>query len=196
MFPTNPPKKFWILLFLLALAVAPLHAAEVVYSDDFEVGHADWWVDNGVWQVGSPQVGPPSCHSGSQCAGTLLESNYSNSTDSRLASYSLRLPDATGDEEIHMRFWQWFSYSSYDGGIVQVSVWDDVNGGWSEWETLNLPITDISTVWTVSSVELTQFAGKKIRVGFFHQAGSPPNDADARDNSSGWYVDDVEIFLR
>ena len=108
MFLKQVSKGLMILLFLFGIAVHPVHA-EVIFNEDFESGWGDWWADEGVWQIGTPTAGPDSCHGGEQCAGTDLDGDYPGNTDSRLITPSITLPDVSGDEEIHLRFWHWFS---------------------------------------------------------------------------------------
>ena len=82
---------------------------QIVYQYNFESGWDGWAADYGVWEVGTPTAGPDSCHGGSRCAGTVLGGNYPGETDSRLISPSITLPGVSGDEELHLRFWHWFS---------------------------------------------------------------------------------------
>ena len=153
-------------------------------TEDFEPGWGDWSTDNGVWQVGTPTAGPEYCHSGVNCAGTNLDGNYPNNTDSRLISPSIQLPAVSGDEEIHLRFWHWFSYRD-DQGYIQVSTYDESTGEWSSWETIGGTVNS-SSDWALSARELTNYAGQKVRIAFYHTA-------DSYDTASGWYIDDVII---
>ncbi|MBI5115223.1 choice-of-anchor J domain-containing protein [Candidatus Poribacteria bacterium] len=151
--------------------------------EDFELGWADWSSDNGEWEVGAPTAGAPSAHSGQECAGTALGGNYEADTDSRLISPTLRLPDVIPGQEIWFRWWQWFCYSSNDQGVVQLS--ELVNGTWSDWINAPIPtITGNSGGWSQASVELTPYAGKAVRMAFYHTAVWP-------NECSGWYIDDV-----
>lgn len=118
--------------------------------EDFEDGIDPWFPETGVWQVGTPTAGPTSCHSGSQCAGTVLDGNYHAFTDSRLVGPSITLPTVTGTEEIRLRFWNWFSYSSFDSGQVQIQVFDDVSGTWEQtWKDEGLPVSSFSGGWNL-----------------------------------------------
>jgi hypothetical protein len=91
----------------------------------------------------------------------------------------------SGYEEIHLRFWHWFSYASGDQGSVQVSVYS--GGIWGPWENVvGLAITGSSTVWTLCDRDITQYAGQRIRIAFYHTA-------DPFYESTGWYIDDVVI---
>jgi PKD repeat protein len=176
-----------ILLFLFGVSVLSAHAG-VVYSENFESGWDDWSADNGIWQVGTPTAGPESCYSGSQCAGTNLDGNYEPDTDSRLISPSIHLPEVIGYEEIHLRFWQWFSYAGWDGGYVQVSTYDKDQGEWSYWQGVSSAIEGTSgNYWTLIDVDLSSYAGKKIKIAFYHKAWNPGGE------STGWYIDDIEI---
>jgi hypothetical protein len=78
--------------------------------------------------------------------------------------------------------------------MVQVSIND--SGAWSEWiDTGNFVIS--SSSWAPLSVDLTQYAGKKMRIAFQHNTYSYYNAAfgpDCRSASNGWYIDNVEII--
>jgi hypothetical protein len=165
--------------------------AAVIFHDDFESGWGSWSTDNGVWEVGTPTAGPPAVHSGSQCAGTVLGGNYPPDTDSRLISHAIHLPEVGPGEEIHLRFWDWFSYAVGDQGYVQVSVYS--SGRWGAWENLGLPITSSSPAWSLCDRDLTPYAPRMgestIKIAFYHTADSKL----WFDESTGWYIDDVEI---
>jgi len=133
-------------IFFLCFSMASAEVTETCFSEDWEYGQGDWDIDNGVWEVGTPTAGPGAAHSGSQCAGTVLDGDYPGDTDSRIISPPFRVCEAIGNEEIHLRFWHWFSYSSYDAGYVQVSVWDDSTNAWLPWENVGNSIWDTSPV--------------------------------------------------
>ncbi len=139
------------------------------FTGDFESGWQDWSADRGVWQVGTPTAGPEECHSGLQCAGTVLDGNYPANTDSRLISASIDLPEVD-DKEIYLRFWHWFSYAGgghCDVGYIQVSVWDEGTGEWSNWRNIGNPVTEFSP-WSRRREDLTTYAGRKVRIAFYH----------------------------
>ncbi len=146
--------------------------------ETFESGVGDWGADNGLWEVGASDA----CHSGNQCAGTVLDGSYANGANTRLVSPPIALAPVTGDERIRLKFWQSFSTENgYDSGVVQVSV----DGG--SWQTLSSPAFDgASVVWTQHVVDLTAYAGTTIRVGFYF--GSDSSGAGA-----GWMIDDIAI---
>jgi PKD repeat protein len=155
------------------------------YSDGFEGGIGDWGADNGNWEVGTPSAGPGNCHSGTQCAGTVLNGNYAN-TNSRLISPSLILPAINpGAGELNLRFWHWFSFDTYDAGVVQISE-ETSPGVWSAWTDLST-YSSSSGVWTYPKIDISAYAEKKVRIGFLLKQGAFSGVA------AGWYIDDVEI---
>ena len=167
-------------------------------SENFELGIGNWYADNGVWQVGTPGAGPDNCHSGNQCAGTVLNGDYPFDTKSRFISPTIILPAVTGADEIHLRFWHWFSYSDYisntlggpafDGGWMQISVYNEDEQTWSDFAMTSTAVSSTSTEWTLKDVDLTAYASKRVRIAFYHIPYiATPNV------SSGWYIDDIEI---
>ena len=168
-----------------------IRVQDLVFEENFESGAGGWEIDNGVWEIGTPTSGPGGCYSGEECAGTVLAGNYPNYTDSRLISPTITLPEANGAEEVHLRFWQWFSIYPYnvsysqDRSYVQISTYDAANG-WSDWQYVGNHLQDYSGGWSLMAVDLTAYAGQQVRIAFFHTS-------DEGDVSSGWYIDDVQI---
>ncbi|MGD8312773.1 MAG: choice-of-anchor J domain-containing protein, partial [Gammaproteobacteria bacterium] len=170
--------------------IAVAAASQDVFPEGFESGlPSEWEIDNGVWQVGTPAAGPGSCYSGTQCAGTVLDGNYPNHTDSNLISPTTVLPTVGAGEELHLRFWQWFSYypGGGDNGQVWIDVWDAVTETWGGWTQLGSNIRETSGGWSQLAVELTAYAGETVRFQFGH--------IDNNDglNRSGWYIDDITL---
>jgi len=156
------------------------------FTGDFEAGWGDWYADHGVWEVGTPSVGPAECHGGTQCAATVLDGNFPACTDSRLITPSIWLPEVTGGEELHLRFWHWFSYHGGDYRYIQISHYDAIDG-WSGWENISTSGDyDVSNVWSLKDVDITSYAGMKVRVAFYHIA-------DCSTTRSGWYIDDIDM---
>jgi hypothetical protein len=155
--------------------VTPI-SAQVIFSETFEVGWGPWSADNGVWGVGVPTAGPSSCFDGTQCAGTVLEGNYPEFTDSRLISPSIQLPNLAANGEIHLRFSHWFSYALNDQGMVQISVFEGTTGIWSAWKNISSAISQISEVWSIVDLDLTQYANMKVRIAFFHTTSCSPGN--------------------
>jgi bacillopeptidase F (M6 metalloprotease family) len=163
-----------------------------IFYENFESGWGNWYASNGVWEVGTPTAGPTSCHNGTQCAGTNLAGNYPVGTDSNLISPSIQLPQVNDGEEIHLRFWQWFSYAGGDYGQVQVSVYNTSStGNWDNWQNVGAIIPSSSPLWSPNDRDMTKFTGKKIRIAFAHTTTNPYGQT-----STGWYIDDVVIINR
>ena len=98
-------------------------AQTVVWSENFDDGNGDnrWYADFGVWQIGTPTVGPGSAHSTPYCAGTGLTANYADNASSRLIRMqSFTVPAAS--QYPRLRFWQWYSFANSDYGVVEVST--------------------------------------------------------------------------
>ena len=159
------------------------------FTGDFESGWGDWGAGRGIWQIGGSTA--VTCFSGSQCAATHLNSNYHPDTDSQLTSATFQLPTAVGAEEVHLRFQQWFSYVGGDYGQVQISVQDELTGAWGGWTNVGTSIVNTSG-WSLKDVELTAYAGETVRIAFYHTA-SRPCCSSSNYESTGWYIDDVEI---
>ncbi|WP_373510277.1 choice-of-anchor J domain-containing protein [Thiocapsa sp.] len=141
--------------------------------ETFEGGRGDWSADRGIWDIGTPPDGTTTCHSGTQCAGTMLTGN----STSRLMTPPVRLLDESG---ISLSFWHWFSTS---GAQVQISTYDEATLTWSAWQNLGTRISGTSTVWSFRRDDLSPYAGKMVRIAFYHDSTSRP----------GWYIDDIEI---
>jgi len=155
---------------------------------NFEEGWGDWSASRGVWNVGTPTAGPGSAYEGVNCAGTVLTGNYPSSTDSRFISPSFWVDSASGNEEVHLRFWQWFSYGD-DSGDVQISVYEE-SEGWSEWvEIPSCSAAADHSYWGPKDVDITAYTGMKVRIAFFHAV-------DGYDQYSGWFVDRIEMITK
>lgn len=157
----------------------------------FEEGVADWSATNGVWQVGSPTSGPNDCWAGQQCLATDLVTNYPSNTDSRMESAPFVMPTASGFEEVHLRFEHWFSLSSSDTGQVQLSSYNELTGTWSTWVDVGDPTVGVSGGWTTRDIDVTEFQGQRVRLGFMHTE----SNNGLTSTSSGWYIDDINIVV-
>ncbi|MCB2222527.1 MAG: PKD domain-containing protein, partial [Bacteroidetes bacterium] len=159
------------------------------WSQGWEFGIEDWWVSDGTWEVGVPTSGPNIAHTGSNCAATVLDGNYSDyADDSYLVSPWFTVPSSS--ENPRLRFWHWYDFNTsggdnYDFGKVQIRtqnnpVWVDISNKFSG---------NSSTSWINAQIDLTDYADSLIQIGFyFHsQVYVSPNE------SSGWYIDDIEL---
>ena len=152
---------------------------------DFEAGAPGWMVDNGVWEIGVASAGPGACFSGDSCVGTVLGGDYPRGVNSRLISPEVTLPTLAAGEELLLRYRQWWSNQVNDDGHVQVQVYE--SGVWSEWTTLVTFTGYFRRGWHHARVELSAYAGKQVRLGFWHTDYNDSNQA------AGWYIDDVQL---
>ena len=182
-----------LLLTMLFFSLQTAYADEVIFAEDFEAGWGNWYADNGIWEVDTPTAGPSGAHGGSQCAGTVLGGTYPPNADSRLISPSIQLPEVSGNEEIHLCFWHWFSYKAYEKGYVQIKVWDETTGLWGDWVKVSGDIVNTSPIWSRMCVDLTTYAGQKVRIAFYHTASDPYPGAP---ESWGWYIDNIEVIIK
>jgi len=152
--------------------------------ESFECGWGDWSATRGNWQVGKPQNGPGRAWSGTNCAGVVLGGNYPNNVSSSLLSPLFGVPGT--NQNPRLRFMHWFSIDlgndcsqGPDYGQVYVRLPDGTREAIS-------PAYYATSDWTPTSLNLTKYAGKIIRIEFyfFSNCGT---------SSSGWFIDDVEL---
>jgi hypothetical protein len=190
------PRLITLLAFLLpCLFFAGQAQAQIVAQESFENGWGLWSAENGVWEIGTPTAGPAVAHGGVRCAGTVLSGTYPRYTGSRLLSPAINLPSVTAGQEIVLRFWQWFSYynepnTTDDQGQVRIQVYE--NGAWTENAIPFLISTLYAPVWSPAQADLTAYAGKRVRIVFYHQ----DYYAYLGSESYGWYIDDVLVERR
>ena len=189
-----------VLAIIAMLTVAmPLNAAVTIFEEDFESPAPEWEIDNDVWEIGEPVSGPDSAFSGENCAATVLDGNYPYGPDSRLISPLVILPEASLTEEILFQYWQWYiyanndAYGSTDKGDIQIQVLEDEV--WTAWETIRTSARDVGNAWSFASIDLTSYAGKTVRLAFYHQDGTEdPNGSIHHYENVGWYIDDIAII--
>ena len=165
--------------------------------EGFELGLGDWVAESGTWEVGVPTAGPSTnavgfrAHSGTNCAATVLASNYSSYADSRLVSPAFVVPASNSFPRL--RFWQWYRFADYywpvyyshdEGSYGYVEIKAGTNN-WQQVSPTYTYYTSCGGVWTRPSIDLAAFAGQTIQIAFyFHSAFY---------TEQGWYVDDVEV---
>lgn len=185
----------FVLTAFLVGGASTLAQAQSIYATNFENFTAKnlrgWTIDNGVWAIGNPVLGPEAAHEGTQCAGVGLNNNYPTFTNSLLSSPPMTLPKITAGQQITLRFWQWFSWATYSDagyGVVQVQIW---NGSqWGPWANVSQGYSVNSNGWMYAGtrytpIDLSAYAGKRIHLGFFHHGGHDP--------APGWYIDEVSV---
>jgi len=164
---------------------------QIIFSQDWESGIGNWWVDNGVWEVGVPTsgIGPGAAYQGSQCAGTVLAGNYPEGANSRLISPYINLPSISNPgDEIFLRYYNWFQLNtSFFGAyreIIQLSV------GAGNWQTVYDGFTGNSSGWYQEMINLSAFADSTVRIAFYISPGFWTG-ADL----PGIYIDNVTIEI-
>jgi hypothetical protein len=80
-----------------------------------------------------------------------------------------------------LTFYHWFSISSGDSAVVEISA----EGG--DWEKIAGPFEGTSGGWSPYVVPLSSYAGQEVRIAFRLK------DNGNSSTSWGWYVDDVHI---
>ncbi|MGP4062849.1 S8 family serine peptidase [Halobacillus sp. H74] len=150
----------------------------VGYSQDFETTPAGWvsFGESNSWEWGVPVSGPEGAASGEKVYATNLDGTYESDAD-----MTLRLPPVEVPEgESFLQFKTWYQLErNYDYGHVVVST-DNEN-----WEQL-AEFNNESGDWVDSQVELSEYAGQTVYVGFHVET-------DLSVVKDGWYIDDVAI---
>jgi bacillopeptidase F len=151
----------------------------VGYSTDFESDPVGWYsfgAEN-TWQWGVPSAGPSGANSGEKVYGTNLEGNYGNRANMTLVMPPIDLPEESG---AYLQFMNWFNLETrYDFAHVFVST-DQEN-----WTQL-LRFDGISESWTAREVDLSEYAGQRIYIGF-------NVTTDGSVVRTGWYIDDIAL---
>ena len=94
--PTALTKLGFAILSAFSLLVHSILAQTILWQDNFDDANANdrWDADNGVWQIGSPTIGPQTnsngyaTHSGPDCATTGLTADYPAGMNSRLVRFN------------------------------------------------------------------------------------------------------------
>jgi hypothetical protein len=161
-------------------------AQPVLWSDNFDDGNGNnrWYADNGVWQIGTPTIGPGSAHSAPYRAATGLTANYPAGQSSRLIRIQSFTVPAT-NQFPRLRFWHWYSFGGLcasDYGVVEVKGTNGI------WQAVSPQYAGGSGGWTYASVDLSAYAGQSVQLAF-HFVYQECNGA----TGPGWYVDDIAL---
>jgi subtilisin family serine protease/bacillopeptidase F (M6 metalloprotease family) len=180
------------------------HSFEVVdyYAWDFEASDGGFSTTGPDWEWGDPTSGPEDAYSGVNVWATVLDGNYSSSSDSRLETPVITVPDSS--PYAALSYWQWYyieGYSPYDGGNVKIST----DGG-SSWTIIypDIGYDDIarsynagipgeecftgydSDFWHKVTFDLTPYKGQSVIIRWHF-------GSDSSVQKVGWYIDDVRI---
>ena len=169
----------------LLLVFSQGRAATAVWFENFETNAASHWTPAGVWQIGSPTLGPSSAFSGSHCA---MTQQYPYNADARLVctnylngSNSLVIPEASLSPSL--TFWHWLNFANAFGYV-------ELKSGTNGWQQISPAYANITSGgnWVQSTVDLTPYAGQSVQFAFHFVSGS------CCGNAKGWYVDDVSVL--
>lgn len=154
-------------------------SAEAVFDETFENG-GNGWTKSGSWAIGAPSSGPNDGYNSRHCAATNLAGDYADHADDWLISPAIALPAANASAPLTLSIMEWFQLESgYDYGYVKIS---SDNG--ATWKTLSA--RDGSSGWRQQQVDLTQYAGRTVKLAFHLTA-------DGSRNFPGWYIEQIQI---
>ncbi len=182
---------------------SPLYTFDLGISDGgFTTQSFSYYQD---WEWGAPSYGPSSVPYGSSCWGTRLNTTYHDSSQSRLKSPSMSIPDDGGRH--YLVIWHWYraqasaSPLKHDGGNVRISVdggdsfilfpqggYDGISSRYNQL-TQYLPIfgDTMNDFWQEEAFDVTPWAGHSIEAIF--DFGSSSQNVEA-----GWYINRVSLF--
>ncbi|MDD4309658.1 MAG: VWA domain-containing protein, partial [Candidatus Cloacimonetes bacterium] len=147
----------------------------LVWSTGF-VSETGWNV-GGIWQMGSPSMGPQSVPEGNTCLGTNLSGFYPNSANVTAISPLIQIPFAS---YVELSFQEWFELESdYDFGYVEVHCDNNTS-------RIDARSGTSANLWRNTALNITQFQGRSIRLAF-HLV------TDATVPATGWYLDNMNI---
>ncbi|MBI2890197.1 MAG: Ig-like domain-containing protein [Nitrospirae bacterium] len=195
---------------LLALGWARLGEAATIASYDFESDNGGFTPTND-WEWGTPTFGPASCHGGSNCWATQIDTRYSADTTSILTSPPTPY-DFSPYANVYLSFWFWRGIEEgFDGLRLRVT-----SDGGLTWRNLDntLVFTSLDpggklglaydgliadgnaawfgfdSEWVAVSADLSAFAGQpSVQFQFYF-------DSDATNQAAGAYIDDVTLYSK
>ena len=168
----------------------------------FSTSSFDYYQD---WEWGLPSYGPSSVPYGSGCWATKLSSDYSDSSQSRLETPSMSIPD---DGTIpYLTIWHWYRMQAsttplkHDGANVKLCVdgsdtfvifpqcgYDgeaSQYNNFTKWQPIYGDTLD--DFWQEEAFDLSPWVGHSVRV--FFDFGSSSRNTDA-----GWYINYVGLY--
>lgn len=158
-----------------------------IYSHSFDRGFDTWEGNKSIWQVGAPVAGPSNlCDDDSMCIGTVLNEHYPDFENAKLSSPSINLPNLEKDEIILFQLSNWFEIDLHDQ--VEISISHEIqNNFWADPDLL-LVQSGQSSAWQQLELDLSSFAGQKVRLHF-----ELIQSEERKGIGSGWYIDDLHI---
>jgi hypothetical protein len=179
---------YFIIVLTFSVLFVQANTQSVIWSENFEGDWtANWYVENGTWEVGTPTSGPNSAYAGVKCAATVLGGNYPATANTRFIQISKFVVPSLS-ENPRLRFWHWYSFSYSDFAKVQIKV-----DGTNDWVDISTSYTWTgSNIWTCPLIDLSDYAGQSVQIAFYFSATNNTG-ISGDDVSTGWYIDDIEI---
>jgi hypothetical protein len=184
---------------LALFATCSARAETDVWFENFGDGNGNerWYAQDGVWQIGSPTLGPSINSLGYRaysvdeyCATTGLNGNYPAYADSRLIRIASFVVPAT-NQYPRLRFWQWFSFAGAATGYPYYDPsgsygYVEITEGTNDWQTVSPTyVLSGAGVWSRPSIDLTAYAGKTVQIAFHFHSESQ--------TAVGWDIDDIAL---
>ena len=176
----------WSTSYRVTITVTQVGVSKLLFEDDLESGTAGWSGSTckpRPCSKGSPwALTTTVSHSGTHAWTDSPGGNYQNDQNVILWSPIINLtevPSAT------LTFWHRYAFGSGDRGNVWVAREVEAR----RWRTVKVlrRFTGTQTTWQQTSLDLTPYAGERIRLSF--QLLS-----DATITADGWTIDDVVVF--
>ncbi len=175
-----------------------------IYNNDFEVNDGGF-THSGTqdeWERGTPSFAPiTTANSGTKCWKTDLDNTYNYNTNVELVSPNIYIPDLDTNK-VYFSWAQKFQFAGADtdndNAYVEIQEIGTANTK-RIWQWFGASMIDTfygsptytvhqSAGWGVYRVNLTEFAGKTIRIVFHFDSNGEGS------NLAGWAIDDVNIF--
>ncbi|MBA4150766.1 MAG: S8 family serine peptidase [Verrucomicrobia bacterium] len=162
------------------------------WSDNLENGGTNWIVIDGepgtTWRLGTPNNGwESSAHSGLNAWGSNLDGAAIDLGDTSLIGPAVSL---AGGTQATLKFWHSYDFTErseldiIEFGSVQIST--NNGSAWIELATL----FEFSDGWEEVEIDLTPYAGRVVRIGFYYGLFSLDNVS-----RPGWLIDDISMTV-
>ncbi|MEH7011086.1 S8 family serine peptidase [Neobacillus niacini] len=148
------------------------------YFNDFETEMTGWEsLGSAQWKWGKPTTGPNAAASGEKVLATNLEGTYSENQAMASIMPSTVLPQGSA----YLQFKNWYDIDETDRSLVLVKP-----DGEESWDIVAMYNGTTTGGYSNEEIDLSQYAGKKITIGFYLET----NDSN---NKQGWFIDDVGL---
>ncbi|PUB08206.1 S8 family serine peptidase [Paenisporosarcina sp. OV554] len=148
------------------------------YFNDFETEMTGWESPGSAqWKWGKPTTGPNAAASGEKVLATNLEGTYSENQEMVSIMPSTVLPQGSA----YLQFKNWYDIDETDRSLVLVKP-----DGEENWDIVAMYNGTTTRGYSNEEIDLSQYAGKKINIGFYLST----NDSN---NKQGWFIDDVGL---